>query len=84
MLWSHGWATLIFNNSLWDWELGLQRDTVLYSNEIACCGVMGGRHLMLTTPYGIGSLVFRGSQSCIVMGLHVVSNGIACSGVMGG
>ena len=33
----------MFNNSLWDWELGLQREGNMYYNGIACCVDTSGR-----------------------------------------
>ena len=55
-------------------ELGLQGDRLLYSKGDGCCGVMGERHSFLTTPYGGGSLDFRGKVCCIVMGLLAVES----------
>ncbi len=62
----------MFNNSLWDWELVFQREGLLYSQGKVCCGVMSERHSCLTTPYDIGSLVFRGKVCCISKGRFAV------------
>ena len=64
----------MFNNSLWDWKLGLQREGLLYSQGEVCCGLTSKRHSFLTTPYGVGSLDFRGKVCCIVKGRFAVES----------
>ena len=56
----------MFNNSLWYWELGLQREGLLCKWGKVCCWVMSERHSCLTTYYGTGSLYSRGEASCVV------------------
>ena len=63
-----------FINSLWDWGSELQRERMLSSSGSACCGIMGGRHSFLTTPYGIGRVDFRGKGCCLVEGVLVVES----------
>ena len=72
----------MFNNSLWYWKLGLQREGVLYIQGKVCCIVEGrfavesrvrGTHCF-KTPYGIGSLDFRGKVCCIVKGRFAVAS----------
>ena len=62
----------MLNSSLWGWELGLQRDGLLHSQGMVCCGVTSEGHSFLTAPYGVGSVDFRGMVCCMVKGRDAV------------